>query len=224
MGWLRKKSLPVVLSVNKGNHAIGTSSYQKLATNLLLKKVEQSCQTVLITSANPGEGKSTTAINIALMLNKMGKRVVLVEANLERPILDQVLEFSDKNALTDSPVKTSVAEPAIQSTAEGLKVIIGDTLSTNDSTLSRTGDIKSLVDFLKSKAEYIILDSSALVNSGDPLILAAWVDWVVLVVRGKVTTKQDGQQAVALLREAGANFLGVVLNDFNQYTNGYHVK
>ena len=221
MGRFKKKSLPKVLPIQKQPSSIGATSYQKLATTLLLKGSEQACQTILVTSTERGEGKSTTAINLSLTLNKMGKRVILVDADLEQSILDKALSLSNENGLTNYLVNT-LKEVHIQSTAEGLAVVTsGSSLKSNGLLVDYKSKMKKLIDHLKPKAEYIVIDTSPLLTTSNPLIFASLVDWVLLVVRQGVTKRYAGQQAAALLREANIQILGVVLNDINHTLNGY---
>jgi capsular exopolysaccharide synthesis family protein len=224
MQWLKKNSLPVVLPFQQELYSREAGAYRKLATTLLSQSKGQGCQTLLITSAQRGEGKSTTAINLAFMLQEMGKRVLLVDADLERPVLNKALNLSNESGLTDYLINASETELKIQSMAEGLTVITnGAPLETDGALSSFTNNLESLIDLLKPKAEYIIIDTSALLDTGAPLILAALVDWVLLVVRQGVTSRQAGQQALALLQGANANILGVVLNDVRPSLNGYHI-
>jgi capsular exopolysaccharide synthesis family protein len=222
MPWFKTK-LPIAFPFRQKPQSPEATSYRKLATRLLLHSQAPGCHTILVTSAEAGEGKSTTAINVATVLVEMNKRVILIDADLRRPTLHQTLELSNESGLTSYLIEpVTGVTPVVQASDTGLKVITSGPPLKNAGALSGfTDQLKTLINHLKSQADYIIVDTSPLLMTSDPLLLATLVDQVLLVVRQGKTKRQSGQAAIALLKEAEANILGIVLNDARPSLNGY---
>lgn len=186
---------------------------------------------LLILSATPGEGKSTTASNLSVVLAQAGYKVLLVDADLRRPTQHQVFELSNKRGLTSLLLQMNkdsnddevfeLLDETVQSTqADGLYVLVSGPIPPNPAELLGSRKMKRVLSLVDENYDYVVLDSPPLLSVSEGLILSRRVDGVVMVARA---TSKKGQvsQAVEKLREINANIIGVVLNSVKRRSEGY---
>ena len=192
--------------------AAGVEAYAALRANLVAAR--WGLQTLVITSAHPGEGKTTTSMNLAATYARQGRKVVLVECDLRRPSLGRYFGISKDVDLMDVLFHGRDWREAIQLTRmPGLYVLLGE------KTFPRAGEslggeeMKRLLAELSVEYDMVILDTSPLLVAADAVVLGPIVDGVVLVVRSTRTDRATAEGIVRRLREGGANVLGTILND-----------
>jgi polysaccharide biosynthesis transport protein len=171
---------------------------------------------VLVTSAAPGEGKTTVAVSLARALARGGDRVVLVDADLRRPSVHASLGMEATPGLSnhlsgqDGPTGyRSLLQPG---DVPGLSVIPSGPLPPNPPELLTTGAFSSLLGSLKSECDWVILDSPPAVGLADALLLASASDMVLLVIRHAATDRDLIRRALGSIRRANGSILGAVLN------------
>lgn len=189
-------------------------AYRTLRTNIQFGSLDRSVKTIMFTSAGPGEGKSTTAANLAVTLAQAGHAVILVDADLRRPVQHRVFALDQQKGLTTVLLGRCSLEEALQATAVGsLKALPSGPPPPNPSETLGSHAMEELLTTLRGMADYIIFDAPPVVAVADASILAPKVDGVVLVLRSRVATRQMAQGAKAQLDKVKARFLGAVLND-----------
>ena len=185
-------------------------SYRILRTNIHFASVDAPVRTLLVTSSNPGEGKTTTAANLAFAMAMDGKRVILVDTDLRRPSLHKLLELPAGPGLTDVLLGHAGLSP--HAVLPNLSVITCGSTPPNPSELLNSRTFRSLVETLTEQADIVIFDSPPVLVAADAAILASQMDGTVFIIETGVTRKAAARQTVRLLHQARANVLGIAYN------------
>lgn len=188
-------------------------AYRQLRTNLTFSAVTHSMQVVVVTSAVAGEGKTTTACNLAITLAQSGRSVLLVEADMRRPMVAAQLGIEGAAGLTNVLTGAVSAEDVVQPWgADGLHVLAAGTLPPNPSELLGSDAMHRLVDQLRDRYELVVLDTPPVLPVTDASVVAAHADTVVLVVRHGRTTREQVRAALEALSGVRAPVVGTILN------------
>lgn len=199
------------ISFEKDNSAIA-ESFRKLRTNLQFLAVDNPPRVIVITSSMPSEGKSTTAMNIALVLAEANHTVVLIDGDMRRPTVHKSLGLV--GAVGFSTVlsgRTSLDEALQETSFPGLTVLTSGTVPPNPSELLGSMAAKKILSDLRARFDYVIVDSSPLLAVTDAAILAANADGVLIMARFGQTKTDQLSQAVGHLEDVGATVLGAVM-------------
>lgn len=192
-------------------------AFKSLRTNLKFLAVGKACKKIIMTSAIPGEGKSSVAINLAVSLAETGSRVLLVDCDLRKPIIHRYLKIDNSaykgitNVLSDG----SLAESIVGIKALNIHVIIADAIPPNPAELLGSSRMKMLISELDKHYDYIIFDTPPVSVVTDAAVLSQYVDGVILVVRQNFATFDQVALAKKNLDSVDANILGVVMNNFD---------
>lgn len=224
----RSLNLPVLGSVTRfgGNsyadrlvdssptHTKQAEAYRVLRTNLQFSTVGKPMKTLMITSSKPKEGKSTTASNLAIIVAQSGKRVILVDTDLRRPVQHLVFELDNTQGLTSAFLDPRInlerfLKPV---TTDSLSVLPSGPVPHNPSELLDSSRMIEVIEDLKQRADLVIFDSPPVLSVADATILAAKMDGVVLVVDSGYTRRGTAKRAKEVLQGIGANVIGVVVN------------
>jgi protein-tyrosine kinase len=188
--------------------------YRMLRTQILQKTEENGDNCLMVTSAVDGEGKTTTAINLAVTIaREVQQNVLLVDADLRSPSIDKVLGLESKKGLAQYlSDNMPLQELFIRTGLEKLTVLPAGGALQNSSEILRSSKMQELIREVKKRYRdrYIIFDTPPLLSTADPSVLAQYMDGIVLVVGAEKTSRSDVQEALALLE--GRNILGVVMN------------
>ncbi len=187
-------------------------------------------QMFVVTSAGPGEGKSTTAANLAIALAGVGKRVLLVDGDLRRPSIHQMFGLGRAaQGLSHVLVGQAGDELIKEADPEGLHVLPSGPVPPNPAELLDQAGLDACLARWRQAYDHIIIDSPPVLAVTDPVILARKVKSALVVVRAATTRDRSLQHACSLLREAGAEVLGTAFNDLPQgkgaeygYSYGYY--
>lgn len=195
-------------------------SYRVLRTNIHFASIDAPARTLLVTSSNPGEGKTTTAANLAFAMAMDGKRVILVDTDLRRPSLHKLMNLPAGPGLTDALLGHTELEPHML--MPGLSVIPAGSTPPNPSELLNSRTFRNLVDKLTEQADMVIFDSPPVLVAADASILASQMDGTVLVVETGETKKAAARQTARLLQQARANVLGIAFNKMRARDGSYY--
>lgn len=186
-------------------------AFRKLRTNLQFLAVDNPPRVIVITSSMPGEGKSTTAINIALALAENDNNVVLVDGDLRRPRLDKYLGLVGSVGFSTVLAGRASLNDVLQKTAfPGVSVLTSGAAPPNPSELLGSLAAKKVLDELRAHFDYVVIDSSPLLAVTDAAILAAGADGVLIMARYGETKRDQLTHAVGSLTSVGAPLLGTV--------------
>ncbi len=185
-----------------------------LRTQILNRMHEEGKNTLLVTSANPGEGKSLTALNLAISFShQFNKTVLLVDANIKSPAIHKYLGLDDGPGLSDYLLdRASITDGLINPGWERIVVLRAGTPRTNSAELLGSTRMQAILSEMKERypERFIIFDSSAVLTSADPLVFANLVDGILIVVEAERTTKEDLAKVMQMLQNKP--IIGTVLN------------
>ena len=260
----REFGLPVLASVSmvgrrwarRGNSCSGkligfadskssfTESFRTLRSNLRFYQLDGSTQTLLITSALPREGKTVTAINLGLSLALSGARVILIEADLRRPMLHHYLDLDSKVGVSTVLAGTSTFEESLRlvrvpafvpdprlngsnspealTMQKGILCMTSGPLPPNPAELLSSARMRELIITAKAHAEYVLIDTPPLLLVSDALNLADYVDGIIIAARVKGTTIDEARHVRTMLRRSGGRALGIVANGVSRKRGRYY--
>jgi len=194
-------------------HRRSTEAYRALRYNLGFVTPGEGGHTVLVTSTGPLEGKTTTALNLAIAAVLSGRRVVLVDSDLRRPALHRLLGLNGSRGLTDLLAGEAKMPEVFQGFQDtGLRVISSGTRAPNPTDLLDSARMRDLIKELRKQADLIIFDSPPLLSSADSLVLASLSDAVLMVCVPGTSHRRALRRAQMLLGHIGRSVSGVVLN------------
>ncbi|MBX3013393.1 MAG: polysaccharide biosynthesis tyrosine autokinase [Caldilineaceae bacterium] len=211
-----------LIVANQPRHPIA-ESYRRLRTNLRFTSVDEQLHTLLVTSAVPGEGKTTTAANLAIAMAQAGYRVIMIDADLRKPQLHHVFQLSKGPGLTDALLNDT--PPAFflrETTVENLQVMTCGSIPPNPAELLGSRPMRKLLETLKAESDMLIIDTPPLLAVTDAQILSDDVQGVLLVVNSSRTARTTVATGATTLHQVGARLLGVVLNDMTSSPRGYY--
>ena len=206
-------------------------SYRALRTSLLLSNLGAPPKVIMVTSALPQEGKTTTSINCAVVLAQKGARVLLIDADLRRPSIHKKLGLDPdtglSNVLTGSaPLELAIAQKVIRRQAPlpdlYLSVLASGTPPPNPAELLASADMRDLLVELRQQYDHIVIDTPPSLSVTDAVVLSPRADAVVLVIRSGQTTKQALRRSRDILIQVNAKVVGVLLNAVDLSSPDYY--
>jgi succinoglycan biosynthesis transport protein ExoP len=204
-------------------------AYRHLRTSLLLSSAGQPPKTILVTSSQPSEGKTTTAINTAIMLAQTGADVLIVDCDLRRPRVHANFGVSNARGLTNYLSGERDLDTLVQTYDKlaNLKVLTSGPIPPNPAELLGSTEMRRLLTALSERFTHIVIDSPPAISFTDASILSTLVDGVMLVVHGGRSSRGVVRRAKQQLVDVGANIFGVVLNNVrldapDYYYSGYY--
>lgn len=204
-------------------------SYAVLASSLRVGDRSNPLKSLLLTSAQPGEGKTTVALNLALTMMLNGKRVAILDADVRRPSIHRLLELPNTAGLADLAREDVRIEDVIQtlkvgwegSEADGSVIVItGGRGTPRGLDVVGTSRLLAVVEHLGSTSDFVVVDSPPVLAVSDSLLLAPMLDGVVLVLNTGVVSEYEAKRTKERLEQAGGRILGVVLNRFDERLHG----
>lgn len=195
------------------SHAPISEAYRLLRTNLQFLDLDTRPKSIVITSALPGEGKTSTATNLAIALAQTGQRVLLVDADLRRPRAAKILGLERSVGLTTVLVGRTKLEDSIQRHAgSGIYVLASGPIPPNPTEVLQSRTAKALFEELGGLFDMVIIDAPPLLPVSDAAVTARDVDGAILVVRHGSTTREQLHQSAMRLHQVDAQVLGVAVN------------
>ncbi|WP_217077959.1 CpsD/CapB family tyrosine-protein kinase [Clostridium baratii] len=208
--------------LEKQSKSIEAESYRILRTNIMYSSFDKEIKRILVTSAEPGEGKSITSGNLALAFAHDEKKVILIDCDLRKPSLHKKFRISNNRGLSDVIIDRDKLNKCIQKRTEYLDILTSGKIPPNPSEMLGSKAMSSLLDELSNIYDVIILDSPPVLAVTDAQILSTKTDGTILVVRGEKTKKDSVISAKGILNKVNANILGTVLNGGNKNKDNYY--
>jgi len=203
-----------------------SEAYRTLRTNLAFSRLDNSMKTILVTSAGPKEGKSTTVSNLAITLAQLGSKVVLVDSDLRRPVIHSIFGLEKDSGLTNFLMDSVSYEKVLQkSLLDNLSIVTSGIVPPNPSELLGSKAMEEFIEKLKNDYDVILFDSPPIIAVTDAAILCGRVDGVFLVVSAGSTNKDAIIRARSLLDNVDARVLGALLNNLeisSAYGSSYY--
>ena len=209
------------LTERKSAHAVA-EAYRSLRTSVLLAAAGRPPKTILVTSSQPGEGKTTTIVNTAICLSQLGAKVLLIDADMRRPRVHKAFGLNNRRGLSAYLSSNVRLRDLIQPTSvKNLSVLTAGLMPPNSADLVSSEKMRFMLNKLSHYYDHILIDSPPVHSVTDPLIMSRQVDGVMLVVHGGKSTRDMVQHARQELINVGAKIFGVVLNNVNVQQDGY---
>ena len=195
-------------------------AYRAVRTNLQFAGAGNASRFISFTSATPEEGKSTTISNMALIMAQDGKKTLLIDADMRRPMQHRIFGLLNKG-LSNCIAMGLPFEDAVQrDVIPHLDVLASGPVPPNPSELLGSEKMKNIMKQVEHLYDYIFIDMPPILAVTDASVIASKVDGVVLVVKSGAVSPEEVQMAKTRLEQGGANILGVVLNAVPQHRHG----
>jgi capsular exopolysaccharide synthesis family protein len=230
----RKKKAPAELRLGNGNglksdhltmldsRSSVAEAYRVLRTSVLLSSVDRPPKLILITSGQPGEGKTTTVVNTAISLAQLGSSVLIIDCDLRKPSAHKVLGVEHGQGLSSYLSRNiDIHDVIYKLPIANLSLLPCGPIPPNPSEMISSTKMKQMLLTLSETYDHIIIDSPPLLKVTDPVILSTMVDGVILVVHGGKSTRDVVRRTRQELAVAGARIFGVVLNNVDANHEGY---
>jgi len=199
-------------------------SYRALRTSLLLSSIGAPPKVILVTSALPQEGKTTTSINTAVVLAQKGVRVLLVDADLRRPSIHKTLGLGPRSGLSNVLTGSTTLDQTITRTSilPNLFILPAGTPPPNPAELLASSAMRDILGQLSEQYDHIVVDTPPTLSVTDAVVMSPRADAVVLVIRSGQTTKQTLRRARDILAQVNAKVVGVLLNAVDLSSPDYY--
>ena len=219
---IRKATDAMVVELDPRSPA--AEAYRQIRTNIQFTNVDKSLHTFLVTSANMGEGKTTVAVNLAVVFAQTGKRVLLVDTDMRRPMLHKLLNVNDDKGLSNMIVRGREDDHYIRNTMiPNLRVMTAGRLPPNPAELLGSERMRVVMTWLKQQADYVIFDSPPVLAVTDSVIMSRMVDTTLFVTSMGQTHFSDLDTAVSKLQAVHSPIAGVIINKVKPNgAYGYH--
>jgi len=200
-------------------------SFRTLRTNLQFSNIDTKTRTLIVTSAQPEEGKSTVIANLAWTLSESGQRVILIDADLRKPMMHRIFELSNEYGLTNlltNADDAAMASLAILQITPTLWVVPSGPQPPNPSELLSSKRMEMLIWLFQQEYDWVLFDTPPVLTVTDPLALAPRTDGVLLVAEGKRTRRDMLTRSRLALETVGAKIIGIAVNKLDQRAEGYY--
>lgn len=223
----RKKQTPT----NKIRHLITklnprspiTEQYRTIRTNLQFSSVDEDLQSIVITSADPGAGKSITAANLAVVYAQQGLKTLLVDADLRKPTVHYTFRLNNLNGLSNVLIGASTLEDATEQTdVDDLHVMSSGPIPPNPAELLASNRMEEILHQTKQLYDIIIFDTPPTLAVADAKIMTNIVDGTIIVVRSKQTEIEEVERSIQMLQGSKARLLGTILNAREKSDSNYY--
>jgi non-specific protein-tyrosine kinase len=201
-------------------------AFRSLRTNIQYTVVDSPLESILITSTDPKEGKSTVVTNLGVVFAQLGKKVTLIDADLRKPSLHRKVGVQNRTGLTALFVRSVETLDLIMQKTEtpNLSIITSGELPPNPSELLGSKRMESILEKIKSSSDLIIIDSPPALAVTDSLVMVPFVDAVLLVVKPGFTKAKSALLIVEQFKRSNANLVGVVMNELDLGRSRYSYK
>lgn len=201
-----------------------SEAYRVLRTNLGFSAIDGELRSILVTSGSPGEGKSTTAANLAIVMAQAGKRVVVIDSDLRRPVQHKILSVGNNRGLTTALLdgETPVTFHLQNTKIRGLRVLSSGPIPPNPAEILSSQRMSQLIEELYKEADILIFDTPPVLTVTDAAVLAPKTDGTIFVVHVGKTRRDTLSQAVERIKKTNAHPLGIVLNRIKPSHGSYY--
>jgi capsular exopolysaccharide synthesis family protein len=214
--------LPILLPGSSVPAGIHMELYRAIRASIEIERLKSPFRSILVTSAGPSEGKSSTVLNLAHAFQEFGRRVLVVDTDLRRPSLHRALSLSNKPGIVDFLRGTATFEEICRPLPSGVTVIPGQVAPEDAASMLASSRAKELLKEANDRFDLILVDSAPVLAVPDNLLLMTTLDRAIIVIKASSTTKRDFQKVKTSLEQMNANILGVVLNQANRRDVHYY--
>lgn len=213
--------------VDENLRSLQAEAFRSMRTNIKYSAVEKQRNVILVTSAEAGDGKSTTAMNLAITYSQEdGKKVLLIDCDLRKPTIHKNFKLSNLKGLTEMVMNNGEGNGFAQKYSNSLDILTTGKIPPNPAEILGSSKMERTLMLLRKKYDYIIIDSPPVIPVADTLVLVPNVDGVLLVVRSNKSKGKLLVEAKKLLDSVRADIIGVTLTrvkmkGMEYYSNSY---
>lgn len=205
--------------------SIAAEAYRTLRTNLIFSKLDQGHRKLLITSATPGEGKTTTVANLGLAMAQAGARVCLIDSDLRQPSLHDLFGVSNGIGLTVALAEAkSIDQVLVATSMPNLYLIPSGPLPPNPGELLGSNRMREFVETLAGKFDTLLFDSAPVMSVADTAALVGMSDGVILVLKSGAVPRDLLRRAVEQIEAVKGKVIGVLLSQVDPRRDGYYYR
>jgi capsular exopolysaccharide synthesis family protein len=201
-----------VFVVEDKPNSIEAESYRTLRTNIQYSSIDKEIRSIVVTSADPKEGKSTVTGNLALSFAQNGKNVIIIDCDLRKPSIHKKFNISNLCGLSEVIIGKETLDKVIQKYKSNVHILPSGKIPPNPAEMISSTTLSNLLEELKDKYDILIIDSPPLGAFTDGQILATKVDGTILVLNARESKMESVKEAKNLLNKVGANIIGLVIN------------
>ena len=211
-----------IISYNDPKSVI-SEQYRAIRTNIEYSNVDQDKKTILVTSSDKNEGKTTTVSNLAVSFANLNKKVLLIDCDLRNASIHKMFKINNIYGLTDILAKDRAVDKCIQKTElENLYVLTAGAIPPNPAEILSSEKMKNLIEDLKNIYDYIFIDTPPIGLVTDAGVLSSFTDGVVLVVKSESVEKKYLEETKKKLDAVDARILGAILNSYKSEQKDYN--
>ena len=208
--------------VNKKSNSLSAEAYRSIKTNLEYSSVDKKLKTLVVTSSEPGEGKSTVCGNLAYVLSQGGKKVLVIDADLRKPTLHKRFKVDNEIGLTDLLIGKANNKKFINKITDDINLITSGQKTPNPAEMVSSEAMERLLEEYKEQYDYVIIDTPPVLTINDGRVLATKCDGTIFVIKAGQSKKHNILNAYRELEIVKANVVGSVLNGVDNSINGYY--
>ena len=214
--------MKAIISYNDPKSVI-SEQYRAIRTNIEYSNVDQNTKTILVTSSDKNEGKTTTVSNLAVSFANLNKKVLIIDCDLRNPSIHKMFKINNIYGLTDILAKDRAVDKCIQETElENLYVLTAGATPPNPAEILSSEKMKNLIEDLKNIYDYIFIDTPPIGLVTDAGVLSSFTDGVVLVVKSESVEKKYLEETKKKLDAVDARILGAILNSYKSEQKDYN--
>ena len=214
--------MKAIISYNDPKSVI-SEQYREIRTNIEYSNVDQNTKTILVTSSDKNEGKTTTVSNLAVSFANLNKKVLIIDCDLRNPSIHKMFRLNNIYGLTDILAKDRAVDKCIQETElENLYVLTAGAIPPNPAEILSSEKMKNLIEDLKNIYDYIFIDTPPIGLVTDAGVLSSFIDGVVLVVKSESVEKKYLEETKKKLDAVDARILGAILNSYKSEQKDYN--
>ena len=214
--------MKAIISYNDPKSVI-SEQYREIRTNIEYSNVDQNTKTILVTSSDKNEGKTTTVSNLAVSFANLNKKILLIDCDLRNPSIHKMFRLNNIYGLTDILAKDRAVDKCIQETElENLYVLTAGAIPPNPAEILSSEKMKNLIEDLKNIYDYIFIDTPPIGLVTDAGVLSSFIDGVVLVVKSESVEKKYLEETKKKLDAVDARILGAILNSYKSEQKDYN--
>lgn len=202
--------------------SVAAEAYRSLKTNIQYSSFDKKYKTIAVTSANPGDGKSTTAGNLALTLAEGDAKVLLVDCDMRKPAMHKSFKITNTYGISDILLQKQKVMDVAHKYNNNLSIITAGKIPPNPVEMLSSKAMTLFLEEMKNHFDYIVLDTPPLNAVADAQILSTKVDGTLVVVRAGATKKDDVHNSIDTLKKVNANIIGTVLHAVDNSKNKYY--
>ena len=208
--------------IDKNPTSSFAESYRGIRTSIEYSSVDKKLKTLVVTSAEPGAGKSSVCLNLAFVLSQGGKKVIIIDCDLRRPSIHMKLRLTNNKGVTDYLIGKIKLKDSIRKINDNLDVITAGNRATNPAEVIGSKAMENFINELQEVYDYVIVDTPPIKRINDGLVLSTKCDGVIYVVRAGKTKKEDIIEGYRELERVNANVIGSVLNGVCDSESSYY--